>query len=111
MDIVTSNQLEKIINTQFEELQTQITQVILKNEIQEILQEGELTKVEHSIKDSLPGGILAIKLRKKLTKLWFQEATDKTIIIESLFIIQKTQPNSSDTNPLNTNFQITINCN
>ncbi|KAG9304437.1 hypothetical protein G9A89_019999 [Geosiphon pyriformis] len=37
MDTVTSNQLEKITNAQFEELQTQITQVILKNEIQEIL--------------------------------------------------------------------------
>ncbi|KAG9295578.1 hypothetical protein G9A89_003881 [Geosiphon pyriformis] len=42
MDMVTSNQLEKITNDQFEELQTQITQVILKNKIQEILQEEEL---------------------------------------------------------------------
>ncbi|KAG9284343.1 hypothetical protein G9A89_023600 [Geosiphon pyriformis] len=42
MDMVTSNQLGKITNAQFEELQTQITQIILKNEIQEILQEGEL---------------------------------------------------------------------
>ncbi|KAG9286280.1 hypothetical protein G9A89_014266 [Geosiphon pyriformis] len=42
MDMVTSNQLGKITNAQFEELQTQITQVILENEIQEILQEREL---------------------------------------------------------------------
>ncbi|KAG9286398.1 hypothetical protein G9A89_014564 [Geosiphon pyriformis] len=42
MDMVTSNQLGKITNAQFEELQTQITQVILENKIQEILQEGEL---------------------------------------------------------------------
>ncbi|KAG9305855.1 hypothetical protein G9A89_006266 [Geosiphon pyriformis] len=34
--------------------------------------------------DSLPRGILAIKLRKKLTKLQFREAMDKTITIESL---------------------------
>ncbi|KAG9296950.1 hypothetical protein G9A89_003664 [Geosiphon pyriformis] len=52
---------------------------------------------EHSIKDSLPGGIPAIKLRKKLTKLQFREATNKTIIIESLSIIQRTQPNPLDT--------------
>ncbi|KAG9301805.1 hypothetical protein G9A89_003192 [Geosiphon pyriformis] len=39
---------------------------------------------EYSIEDSLPGGILAIKLRKKLTKLRFWEATEKTITIESL---------------------------
>ncbi|KAG9296897.1 hypothetical protein G9A89_006852 [Geosiphon pyriformis] len=57
-------------------------------------------RVKHSIEDSLPGGILAIKLKKKLTKLQFWEATDKTITIESLFIIQRTQPN-----PLNTNLQ------
>ncbi|KAG9291146.1 hypothetical protein G9A89_013018 [Geosiphon pyriformis] len=37
IDMVTSNQLEKITNAQFEELQTQITQVILENEIQKIL--------------------------------------------------------------------------
>ncbi|KAG9297204.1 hypothetical protein G9A89_019485 [Geosiphon pyriformis] len=46
MDTVTNNQLKKIINAQFEELQTQITQVILENEIQEILQEGELTELD-----------------------------------------------------------------
>ncbi|KAG9287915.1 hypothetical protein G9A89_017510 [Geosiphon pyriformis] len=44
MDTVTSNQLGKITNAQFEKLQTQIMQVILENEIQEILQEGELTE-------------------------------------------------------------------
>ncbi|KAG9285722.1 hypothetical protein G9A89_002289 [Geosiphon pyriformis] len=47
--------------------------------------------------DSLPGGIPAIKLRKKLTKLQFRKATDKTITIESLSIIQRTQPNSLNT--------------
>ncbi|KAG9289676.1 hypothetical protein G9A89_014411 [Geosiphon pyriformis] len=36
----------KITNTQFEELQTQITQVILENEIQEILQKEELTELD-----------------------------------------------------------------
>ncbi|KAG9286051.1 hypothetical protein G9A89_022728 [Geosiphon pyriformis] len=46
MDIVISNQLGKITNAQFEELQTQITQVILENEIQEILQEEELTELD-----------------------------------------------------------------
>ncbi|KAG9286082.1 hypothetical protein G9A89_022759 [Geosiphon pyriformis] len=46
MDMVTSNQLRKIINAQFEELQTQITQVILENEIQEILQEGKLNELD-----------------------------------------------------------------
>ncbi|KAG9296902.1 hypothetical protein G9A89_006857 [Geosiphon pyriformis] len=60
-------------------------------------------RVEHSIENSLPGRIPAIKLRKKLTKLQFWEATDKTIIIESLSIIQRTQPN-----PLNTNLQTQI---
>ncbi|KAG9299563.1 hypothetical protein G9A89_020734 [Geosiphon pyriformis] len=45
-DMVTSNQLEKITNTQFEKLQTQITQVILENEIQEILQEEELAELD-----------------------------------------------------------------
>ncbi|KAG9288286.1 hypothetical protein G9A89_021317 [Geosiphon pyriformis] len=46
MDIVTNNQLGKITNAQFEELQTQITQVILENKIQEILQEGELNELD-----------------------------------------------------------------
>ncbi|KAG9295375.1 hypothetical protein G9A89_013404 [Geosiphon pyriformis] len=46
MDMITSNQLEKITNAQFDDLQTQITQVILKNKIQEILQEGELNKLD-----------------------------------------------------------------
>ncbi|KAG9303539.1 hypothetical protein G9A89_018435 [Geosiphon pyriformis] len=46
MDMVTSNQLEKITNAQFEELQTQITQVIIENKIQEILQEGELKELD-----------------------------------------------------------------
>ncbi|KAG9285019.1 hypothetical protein G9A89_009829 [Geosiphon pyriformis] len=55
-----------------------------------------LKMIEHLIEDSLPGKIPAIKLRKKLTKLWFQKATDKTITTESLSIIQKTQPKPSD---------------
>ncbi|KAG9304301.1 hypothetical protein G9A89_019863 [Geosiphon pyriformis] len=46
MDMVTSNQLRKITNAQFEKLQTQITQVILKNKIQKILQEGELNELD-----------------------------------------------------------------
>ncbi|KAG9295852.1 hypothetical protein G9A89_006591 [Geosiphon pyriformis] len=46
MDIVISNQLGKITNAQFEELQTQITQVILENKIQKILQEEELNKLD-----------------------------------------------------------------
>ncbi|KAG9291604.1 hypothetical protein G9A89_022023 [Geosiphon pyriformis] len=46
MDTITSNQLGKITNAQFEELQTQITQVILKNKIQEIFQEEELKKLD-----------------------------------------------------------------
>ncbi|KAG9307074.1 hypothetical protein G9A89_016902 [Geosiphon pyriformis] len=41
-------------------------------------------RVGHSIENSLPGEILAIKLRKKLTKLWFREAMDKTITTKSL---------------------------
>ncbi|KAG9291206.1 hypothetical protein G9A89_004609 [Geosiphon pyriformis] len=43
---VTNNQLEKITNAQFEELQTQITQVILENKIQEILQKRELKELD-----------------------------------------------------------------
>ncbi|KAG9288624.1 hypothetical protein G9A89_006725 [Geosiphon pyriformis] len=46
MDMVTSNQLGKITNAQFEKLQTQITQVILENKIQEILQKEELNELD-----------------------------------------------------------------
>ncbi|KAG9286364.1 hypothetical protein G9A89_014530, partial [Geosiphon pyriformis] len=46
IDMVTSNQLGKITNAQFKELQTQITQVILENKIQKILQEGELHELD-----------------------------------------------------------------
>ncbi|KAG9306178.1 hypothetical protein G9A89_016082 [Geosiphon pyriformis] len=46
MDTVTSNQLEKMTNAQFKELQTKITQVILKKEVQEIIQEGKLKKLD-----------------------------------------------------------------
>ncbi|KAG9302280.1 hypothetical protein G9A89_008771 [Geosiphon pyriformis] len=52
-------------------------------------------KVEHSIEDSLPGGIPVIKLRKKLTKLQFRKAMNKTITIESLIILQKTSTNTN----------------
>ncbi|KAG9291008.1 hypothetical protein G9A89_012880 [Geosiphon pyriformis] len=93
IDLVTSNQLGKITNAQFEELQTQITQ--------EELNELDFDR-EYSIEDSLPGEIPAIKLRKKLTKLWFRKATNKTITIESLSIIQRTQPNPLDTKPSDT---------
>ncbi|KAG9300732.1 hypothetical protein G9A89_023530 [Geosiphon pyriformis] len=82
MNRVTSNQLGKIINAQFEELQTQITQVILENEIQEILQEGELHDL---VKDPEI---------QKLEKLLKNISTIDTI--ESLSIIQKTQPKLSD---------------
>ncbi|KAG9285640.1 hypothetical protein G9A89_009280 [Geosiphon pyriformis] len=69
MDMVISNQLGKITNAQFEELQTQITQIILENEIQEILQEGELTDIA-VIKKTTKGsgsndGFRPVLLRKK----------------------------------------------
>ncbi|KAG9290274.1 hypothetical protein G9A89_022250 [Geosiphon pyriformis] len=72
--MVTSNQLGKITNAQFEELQTQITQVILKNKIQEILQKGEL--------------------HENWENFWKDTSTIDTI--ESLSIIQRTQPKPSD---------------
>ncbi|KAG9302370.1 hypothetical protein G9A89_011420 [Geosiphon pyriformis] len=37
MDTITSNQLGKMTNAQFEELQTKITQIILEKEVQEII--------------------------------------------------------------------------
>ncbi|KAG9301645.1 hypothetical protein G9A89_016715 [Geosiphon pyriformis] len=46
--------------------------------------------VEHLIEISLSGETPAIMLRKKLTKLWFRKAMDKTITTESLSIIQRT---------------------
>ncbi|KAG9293301.1 hypothetical protein G9A89_007547 [Geosiphon pyriformis] len=46
MDTVTNNQLGKITNAQFKELRTQITQVILNNKIQKILQEGESNELD-----------------------------------------------------------------
>ncbi|KAG9295432.1 hypothetical protein G9A89_013461 [Geosiphon pyriformis] len=45
IDTVTVNQLGKITNVQFEELQTQITQIILEKEIQEIIQTEEFEKL------------------------------------------------------------------
>ncbi|KAG9295819.1 hypothetical protein G9A89_009048 [Geosiphon pyriformis] len=53
-------------------------------------------RVEHLIEVSLPEETPAITLRKKLTKLWFWKAMDKTIITKSLSIIQRTQPKPSD---------------
>ncbi|KAG9302590.1 hypothetical protein G9A89_007294 [Geosiphon pyriformis] len=47
-------------------------------------------RVEHLIEVSLPGETPAIMLKKKLTKLPFWEATNKTITTESLSIIQRT---------------------
>ncbi|KAG9307524.1 hypothetical protein G9A89_003847 [Geosiphon pyriformis] len=46
MDTIMSNQLEKMTNAQFEELQIQITQVILEKEVQEIIQEKELKELD-----------------------------------------------------------------
>ncbi|KAG9302373.1 hypothetical protein G9A89_011423 [Geosiphon pyriformis] len=46
IDTVTSNQLGKMTNAQFEELQTQITQVILEKEVQKIIQEEELKELD-----------------------------------------------------------------
>ncbi|KAG9303925.1 hypothetical protein G9A89_005835 [Geosiphon pyriformis] len=42
IDFITVNQMRKIINTQFEELQNKITQVILEKEVQEILKDRKL---------------------------------------------------------------------
>ncbi|KAG9298659.1 hypothetical protein G9A89_012727 [Geosiphon pyriformis] len=42
LDFITVNQMRKITNTQFEELQNKITQVILEKEVQEILNNREL---------------------------------------------------------------------
>ncbi|KAG9298656.1 hypothetical protein G9A89_012724 [Geosiphon pyriformis] len=42
LDFITINQIEKMTNTQFEELQNQITQIILEREVQEILNDKEL---------------------------------------------------------------------
>ncbi|KAG9305940.1 hypothetical protein G9A89_016593 [Geosiphon pyriformis] len=63
--------------------------------IKSLVKDSEI-RVEHLIEDSLPGELPAITLRKKLMKLRFWEATDNTIIIKSLFIIQKTQPKPSE---------------
>ncbi|KAG9302336.1 hypothetical protein G9A89_008828 [Geosiphon pyriformis] len=72
MDLVTNNQLGKITNAQFEELQTQITQ------------KGTTVRLNP-----------ATTLRKKLGKLLENISTINTI--ESLSIIQRTQPKLSDT--------------
>ncbi|KAG9287636.1 hypothetical protein G9A89_023986 [Geosiphon pyriformis] len=42
IDTVTVNQMRKIINAQFEELQNKITQIILGKEVQELLNNKEL---------------------------------------------------------------------
>ncbi|KAG9287859.1 hypothetical protein G9A89_017454 [Geosiphon pyriformis] len=81
-----SNQLGKMTNTQFEELQTQITQVILEKKIQEIIQEEKLKKTDVRkqywytlTEDIIPEESSTIKLSKQSTKLWFQETTDKLL--------------------------------
>ncbi|KAG9285785.1 hypothetical protein G9A89_013210 [Geosiphon pyriformis] len=135
MDMVTSNQLGKIINAQFEELQTQITQVILENKIQKILQEGELHDqsevgiVNMEFQDSsqelqdsrnfrifneglqnskIPGFLSTesqdsrnsrIPVMKNRGIKESQLYTSTIDTIESLFIIQRTQPKPSDTKP------------
>ncbi|KAG9294083.1 hypothetical protein G9A89_015493 [Geosiphon pyriformis] len=47
MNIVTINQLGKIINAQFEELQIKITQLILEKEVQELIKEEKLGNIEN----------------------------------------------------------------
>ncbi|KAG9289296.1 hypothetical protein G9A89_007857, partial [Geosiphon pyriformis] len=42
MDTITVNQMGKITNTQFEELQNKIEQVILKKKVQKLLKNREL---------------------------------------------------------------------
>ncbi|KAG9298264.1 hypothetical protein G9A89_002752 [Geosiphon pyriformis] len=42
LNSITVNQMGKITNTQFEELQNKITQVILEKEVQKILKDREL---------------------------------------------------------------------
>ncbi|KAG9298152.1 hypothetical protein G9A89_000029 [Geosiphon pyriformis] len=42
MDTVTVNQMGKITNAQFEELQNKITQIILGKEVQEILKDRKI---------------------------------------------------------------------
>ncbi|KAG9301107.1 hypothetical protein G9A89_012490 [Geosiphon pyriformis] len=77
-------------NAQFEELQTQITQVILEKKVQEIIQEEELketyggTDIRKQHWHTLTEDIVlressTIKLSKQSTKLWFQETTDKLL--------------------------------
>ncbi|KAG9298931.1 hypothetical protein G9A89_015953 [Geosiphon pyriformis] len=93
MDMVTSNQLGKITNAQFEELQTQITQVILENEIQEILQERELQDLPEGHDCQNKSGRQA---EKKIGHNCDSRKTT-TITTEFLSIIQRTQPKPSDT--------------
>ncbi|KAG9294441.1 hypothetical protein G9A89_001946 [Geosiphon pyriformis] len=42
LDSIMVNQMKKITNAQFEELQNRITQIILEKEVQEILKKKEL---------------------------------------------------------------------
>ncbi|KAG9296308.1 hypothetical protein G9A89_014900 [Geosiphon pyriformis] len=42
MNTVTVNQMGKLTNAQFKELQNKITQIILRKEVQELLKNGEL---------------------------------------------------------------------
>ncbi|KAG9289795.1 hypothetical protein G9A89_015375 [Geosiphon pyriformis] len=95
METITINQWGKINNTQIENVKNRVEQTILEKEDIALVKDPEI-RVGHSIKISLPGETPAIMLRKKLTKLWFQKATDKTITTEFLSIIQRTQPKLSD---------------
>ncbi|KAG9294226.1 hypothetical protein G9A89_021585 [Geosiphon pyriformis] len=101
METITINQWGRMNNTQVEDMKNRVKQTILEKEQYEAMSKimahclamwnNDITlvkdleiRVGYSIKDSLPERILAIKLRKKLTKLWFQKAIDKTITTESL---------------------------
>ncbi|KAG9302461.1 hypothetical protein G9A89_006425 [Geosiphon pyriformis] len=95
METITINQWERINNTQVENIKNRVEQTILEKENIALVKDPEI-RVGHLIKISLPRETPAIMLRKKLTKLRFQEAIDKTITTESLSIIQRTQPKPSD---------------
>ncbi|KAG9301846.1 hypothetical protein G9A89_004525 [Geosiphon pyriformis] len=79
-------------------MKNRVEQTILEKEVLEdiaLVKDPEI-RVGHLIEVSLPEETPVIMLRKKLMKLWFQEATDKTITTESLSIIQRTQPKPLD---------------
>ncbi|KAG9285837.1 hypothetical protein G9A89_013262 [Geosiphon pyriformis] len=79
IDTVMSNQLGKMTNTQFEELQTQITQVILEKEK---TYGGTDVRKQHwytLTEDIISGESSTIKLSKQSMKLQFQETIDKLL--------------------------------